>query len=72
MATTPAFVPGESRGQRRLEGYSPRGHTESGMTEHACARTHTHTSTLRKKERGTEGRKAGRGPSGGRCFKRGD
>ena len=25
MATTPVFLPGESHGQRRLEGYSPRG-----------------------------------------------
>ena len=26
MATTPAFLPGESHGQRSLAGYSPRGH----------------------------------------------
>ena len=30
---TPAFLPGESHGQRRLEGYSPWGHTESDTTE---------------------------------------
>ena len=30
---TPVFLSGESRGQRSLEGYSPRGHTESDMTE---------------------------------------
>ena len=30
---TPVFLPGESHGQRSLAGYSPRGHTESDMTE---------------------------------------
>ena len=30
---TPVFLRGESHGQRSLEGYSPRGHTESDMTE---------------------------------------
>ena len=30
---TPVFLPGESHGQRSLEGYSPRGHTESHTTE---------------------------------------
>ena len=30
---TPAFLPGESRGQTRLVGYSPWGHRESDMTE---------------------------------------
>ena len=30
---TPAFLPGESHGQRRLVGYSPWGHKESDMTE---------------------------------------
>ena len=29
----PVLLPGESHGQRRLEGYSPRGHEESDMTE---------------------------------------
>ena len=33
---TPVFLPGESHGQRSLEGYSPWGHTELGMTEAAC------------------------------------
>ena len=31
--STPAFLPGESHGQRSLVGYSPRGHKESDMTE---------------------------------------
>jgi len=30
---TSVFLPGESHGQRNLEGYSPWGHRESGMTE---------------------------------------
>ena len=30
---TPVFLPGESQGQRSLEGYSPWGHIESDMTE---------------------------------------
>ena len=30
---TPVFLPGESRGQRGLEGCSPRGHKESATTE---------------------------------------
>ena len=33
---TPVFLPGESRGQRSLTGYSPRGHTESDTT---CSHT---------------------------------
>ena len=33
MATTPVFWPGESLGQRSLEGYSPQGRKESDMTE---------------------------------------
>ena len=37
------FSPGESHGQRSLEGYSPRGGKELDMTE--CAHTHTHTHT---------------------------
>ena len=32
---TPVFLPGESRGQRSLVGYSPWGHKESNMTEAA-------------------------------------
>ena len=31
--STPVFLPGESHGQRSLEGYSPRGCTELDMTE---------------------------------------
>ena len=30
---TPVFLPGESRGQRSMEGYSPLGHKELDMTE---------------------------------------
>ena len=30
---TPVFLPGEFHGQRRLEGYSPRGHKKSEMIE---------------------------------------
>ena len=30
---TPVFLPGESYGQRSLEGYSPWGHKESDMTD---------------------------------------
>ena len=30
---TPAFLPGESHGQRSLAGYSPQGHRESDTTE---------------------------------------
>ena len=30
---TPVVLPGESRGQRSLEGYSPQGHKESVTTE---------------------------------------
>ena len=30
---TPAVLPGESHGQRRLEGYSPEGRKESDKTE---------------------------------------
>ena len=32
--TSPVFLPGESHGQRGLEGYSPWGHKESDITEH--------------------------------------
>ena len=32
---TPAFLPGKSHGQRSPEGYSPQGHKEVDMTEHA-------------------------------------
>ena len=33
---TPAFLPGESHGQRSLVGYSPWGRKELDITEHAC------------------------------------
>ena len=33
---TPVFLPGESHGQRRLEGYSPWGCKELDMTERLC------------------------------------
>ena len=33
LETTPVFLPGESHGQRSLEGYSPRVRKESDMTE---------------------------------------
>ena len=32
---TPVFLPGKFLGQRRLADYSPWGHKESDMTEHA-------------------------------------
>ena len=41
---TPAFLPGESHGQRSLVGCNPWGHKESDTTEH----THTHTYTPQK------------------------
>ena len=40
---TPIFFPGKFHGQRRLVSYSPWGHKELSITEHACAHTHTHT-----------------------------
>ena len=33
---TPVFLPGESHGRRSLVAYSPWGHKELDMTEHAC------------------------------------
>ena len=39
MATTPVFLPGESHGQRRLVGYNPWGHKESGATERLTSYT---------------------------------
>ena len=38
---TPVFLPGESRGQRCLGGYSPWDHRELDMTE-VTSHTHTH------------------------------
>ena len=49
MAPTPVFLPGESHGQRSLEGYSPWDHKESDMIErltHTHTHTHTHTQGL--------------------------
>ena len=37
MQPTPVFLPGKSRGQRSLLGYSPWGHKELNMTEHTYA-----------------------------------
>ena len=37
---TPAFLPGQSHGQRSLAGYSPWGHKESDMTEYAHTSGH--------------------------------
>ena len=37
----PVFLPGESRGQRCLGGYSPWDHRELDMTE-VTSHTHTH------------------------------
>ena len=43
---TPVFLPGELRGQRSLEGYSPWGREElDRLCDRAHARTHTHTHT---------------------------
>ena len=38
---TPVFLPGESHGQRSLEGYSPLGPEESDMTERLSLHTYT-------------------------------
>ena len=37
---SPVFSPGESHGQRSLEGYSPRSHKESDTTEHTYITVH--------------------------------
>ena len=37
VAVIPIFLPGKFHGQRSLEGYSPQGHKESDVTEHADA-----------------------------------
>ena len=44
----PVFLPGESQGQRSLQGYSPLGCKESDMTEWVHTHTHTHTHTQGK------------------------
>ena len=35
---TPAFLPGESHGQKNMVGYSPWGCKDSNTTEHTCTR----------------------------------
>ena len=43
---TPVFLPGESHGQRSLEGYSAWGcKSQTQRSAHACTRAHTHTHT---------------------------
>ena len=42
---TPVFLPGKSRGQRSLVGYSPWDCKQLDMTERACTCTHAHTHT---------------------------
>ena len=41
----PVFLPGESHGQRSLEGYSPWGHTELDVTK-PLTQTQTHTGEI--------------------------
>ena len=38
--TAPAFLPGESHGQRSLAGYGPQGHKESDTTEQLSTQAH--------------------------------
>ena len=60
---TPAFLPGESHGQRSLAGYILEGCKKLDMTKvtcmHACAcvhtHTHTHTHTHMRVHRGLQG-----------------
>ena len=52
---TPLFLPGESHGQRSLEGYSPWGCKESEMTSHACQANGGPLSLWGQSERGTSG-----------------
>ena len=40
MQPTPAFLPGESHGQRKLVGYSPWGRKESDTTETLSMKEH--------------------------------
>ena len=42
---TPVFLPGKFHEKWSLVGYSPWVCKESDLTEHACARAHTHTHT---------------------------
>ena len=39
---TPVFLPGKFHGQRRLAGYSPKGHKELDTTEQLSTHTHTY------------------------------
>ena len=59
---TPVFLPGESHGQRSLEGYNPQSHKDSDMTEQLTTHTqaipeqalqHSATGTLLKHRRQT-------------------
>ena len=43
---TLVFLPEEFHGQRSLPGYSPCGHKEFDMTEHASSHTYTHVPPL--------------------------
>ena len=56
MATTPAFLPGESQGQRSLVGYSPWGHTELDLETNTIIRKNVQmskrTSAPRKQSTG--------------------
>ena len=45
---TPVFLPGKFHGQRSLEGYSPRGRTESDTTEQTLLQLPTTTMTEQK------------------------
>ena len=50
--STPVFLPGESHGQRRLEGYGPWGSRELEMTEatwDACTQPHEYTCTRHRR-----------------------
>ena len=42
---TPVFLPGEFHEQRRLVGYSPRGHKESDTTESLTYQNHLNNNT---------------------------
>ena len=46
MKPTPVFLPGESHGQRSLEGYSPWSHKESDTTKQLSTAQHTHIALL--------------------------
>ena len=67
MATTPAFLLGESHGQRSLAGYSPWGRTESGTTETTeHAGSDGKESACSAGDKGNEGLIPGSGRSPGR------